>query len=302
MSENQSLNVFVAGATGYLGRHIVEECIARGWTVSALARSEKKGRALAALGATPIIAQATDPKSLAAANAMDGVDVVISALGITRQADGVGYMEVDFGANLNLLEQAMRTGARRFCYVSVFRGEQLADKSALIHAKEAFVRELRAAPVESCVIRPSAFFSDMGEIFDMARGGRAWVLGDGMQEINPISGRDLAAVCADAMTGKFEEEVNVGGPQVLTMREISRIAFDALGKPARITGVPMWLARGVGKVLPYVTPREVHGPVEMFLAMGDCSMIAPCFGEDTLREHFASLVAMDEDAPRTQQD
>lgn len=292
MFDEQPTSVFVAGATGYLGSHIVQECVSRGWETFALARSEEKGEALAKLGATPVVAQATRAESLAQVDAMAGVDVVISALGITRQSDGVGYMDVDYGANLNLLEHAMRQGVRRFCYVSVLCGAQLADRSSLIFAKESFVRALEKAPLEACVIRPSAFFSDMGDLFEMARSGRAWVLGDGTQQMNPISGRDLAVVCADTMVGDVRDEVAVGGPEVLSMRAISSLAFDVLGKDPKITGLPMWLARGVGKVLPYITPREVHGPIEMFLAMGDCSMVAPCYGSDTLREHFASLVPM----------
>ena len=304
--ERRRRKVFVAGATGYLGGHIARVCAARGWDVLALARTEQKAASLAAIGCTPVIARATEPDELV--GVMDGVEVVISALGITRQADGFGYMEVDYGANLNLLNEATRAGVERFCYVSVFRGEELATASSLIGAKEAFVRALRAVDEDptvasrACVIRPTAFFSDMGDFFQMAASGRAWVLGDGEQQVNPISGEDLARVCVATMEGELVSEIEVGGPQVLTMNEIARSAFEALQAPPKISHLPEWLARGVGKVLPWITPRSIHGPVEMFLAMGNHSMVAPfhthdhgeAFGYDTLSEHFASLAANSE--------
>ena len=45
--------------------------------------------------------KATHPESLA--GVMDGVDVTVSALGITRQVDGLTYYDVDHQANVNLL-------------------------------------------------------------------------------------------------------------------------------------------------------------------------------------------------------
>ncbi|WP_239520708.1 hypothetical protein [Pseudooceanicola aestuarii] len=44
---------------------------------------------------------------------MDGVNLVVSALGITRQKDGLGYREVDFGADMNLLREAETAGVGR---------------------------------------------------------------------------------------------------------------------------------------------------------------------------------------------
>jgi nucleoside-diphosphate-sugar epimerase len=45
--------------------------------------------------------------------------------GITRQKDGFTYMDVDYQANMNLLEQEKQSGVKRFIYVSVFNGENL---------------------------------------------------------------------------------------------------------------------------------------------------------------------------------
>lgn len=55
-------------------------------------------------------AQVTDAQQLQ--GICDGVEVVISCLGITRQRDGLSYADVDYGANLNLLLEAECAGVK----------------------------------------------------------------------------------------------------------------------------------------------------------------------------------------------
>ena len=119
-----SKRAFVAGATGYLGEFLVSEFMRRGYHVDALSRSETGAKRLAERGANPVVAQATVPASLV--GHFKHVDIVVSALGITRQKDGLSYEDVDYQANLNLLRAAEQAGVERFVYVSVFQGEALA--------------------------------------------------------------------------------------------------------------------------------------------------------------------------------
>lgn len=59
--------------------------------------------------------EVTNPASLT--GIADGIDTVFSTIGITRQRDGVGYEEVDYGGNLALLREAERAGVKQFVYV-----------------------------------------------------------------------------------------------------------------------------------------------------------------------------------------
>lgn len=77
--------VFIAGATGYLGRYLCAEYRSRGWQVRALVRDASRAQDLDADAL--IEAAATRPQTLA--GCLDGADLVVSALGITRQADAV---------------------------------------------------------------------------------------------------------------------------------------------------------------------------------------------------------------------
>jgi len=91
----------------------------------------------------------------------------------------------------------------------VFDGTNLRHLD-IVDAHEAFVDELTKSGIEFSVLRPTGHFSDMGELFEMARKGRVWLIGSGKNRVNPIHGVDLAVVCADAVESDAIEST---GPQ-----------------------------------------------------------------------------------------
>ncbi|MFK8001455.1 MAG: SDR family oxidoreductase [Polyangiales bacterium] len=275
--------IWIAGSTGYLGAFVVQECVDAGFEVDALVR--RSPERMEAMGAKAVVAEATIPASFA--HSLDGVDVVISCLGITRQKDGLSYEDVDYQANLNILEAAKSAGVGHFIYVSVFRGDELRHTS-MVGAKERFVEALRKSGIAYSIVRPTGFYSDMGEFLTMAKAGRAWLFGDGSQRLNPIHGADLAEAIV-RLVDQPTEVLNIGGPEVLTMREIAALAFEAIDEPMKVSSVPMWVARAAEHVLPSVTPRSFYGPVEMFLAAARLSMEAPCYGSRTLADYYREV-------------
>ena len=274
--------VMIAGATGYAGRHLCAEFARRGWYVSALVRNTARARDLPT--DTLVQAEATQPDTLN--GVMAGVDLVVSALGITRQTDGLGYREVDLQANLNLLRAAERSDVGRFAYLHVLHADRL-QRSAMVQAKSAFAGALRASPLPGTVIAPSGYFSDMGAFLDMARRGRVWLFGDGQTRINPIHGADLAAATAQACEAGTEWR-DIGGPDVLSQDQIAAMAFDALGKPSRITHLPDVFRRAALSALRFA-PRHVSGPAEFFLSAMAMDMVGACCGAHRLSDHFAQL-------------
>ena len=276
--------VLVAGATGYLGGHVVAELQRRGVWVRALARRPEQAQALA--GADDIfIGQVTDPATMA--GVAGGVDAVFSCLGITKPKDRAGYDQVDYAGNLALLREAERSGAGQFCYIALHNGAQLRDTVALAAAKERFVDVLRASDVRSTIVRPTGFFSDMTEFANMAARGRIFLIGDGSTRINPISGRDLASASLDAIADGTAE-LDIGGPQVLTYQEIAHLAAKAAAKPCRITHLPVSLLRGTGAVVRRTTPQRIWGPLQFFATIMTMDMVAPPHGTDDLARFFAA--------------
>lgn len=282
-SEHRMKTVFIAGATGYLGRHLCAEFGRRGWYVTALVRDKNRARHLAADAL--VAAEATRPDTLR--GIMEGEDLVVSALGITRQADGLGYRDVDYGGNLNLLREAERAGVGRFAYVHVLNADRMRHVP-LVAAKAAFVDALQASGIASTVVAPSGYFSDMADFLAMARSGRVWLFGAGDHRINPIHGADLAHAVADA-TLAGRDWLDVGGPDTYSHRELAALAFAALGRTPRITCLPDALRRAALVLLPRLTPRRIHGPAQFFLNAMATDMVGEAHGTRHLSDHFAAL-------------
>ena len=276
--------VLVAGATGYLGGFVCRELKSRGHVVRALLRSSRGLDALWASSDEIVQGKVTEPETLA--GLCDGIDVVFSSVGITRQKDGLSFRDVDYQGNLNLLREAMRAGVKRFVYVSACNGRQL-RRLDIVDAHEAFVDELEASGIDHAVLRPTGYFSDMGEILDMARRGRVWLIGDGTCRVNPIHGADLAVAGADAVEGG-PTAIDVGGPEVLSWNEAAEIAFAVLGRPARISHVPERLMWAVVRLVRLVN-RHQGELLAFFTTMATTDVVAPATGSHTLEAHYRGL-------------
>lgn len=274
--------VLIAGANGYLGRYIVKESKKQGYWVRALARDSKKLEVLDQYIDDVFIAEATRPETME--NICDGIDVVISSLGITRQKDGMSYMDVDYQANLNLLDLAVENNVEKFIYVSVLNGHLMRDLK-MVAAKELFVDKLMLSPIECTIIRPTGFFSDMYEFLKMAKKGRISLFGNGEHKINPIHGADLAKVCVNAIKHP-EKEVNIGGPDVYTYNEIARLAFSVLNKKAKISHVPIWMKDATLALMKLFTSAKTYGPFEFLMTVLTMDVVGTPYGKEELEKFF----------------
>ena len=96
---------------------------------------------------------------------------------------------------------------------------------------------------------------------------------------------DLAEACVNAVdeTGK---EIDVGGPEVLTHNQILAIAFESLGKPVKISRIPIWLRNVMLTTLRLLTSVKTYGPLEFFMTVLAMDMTAPTYGKYHLKDFF----------------
>ncbi|OEF19693.1 SDR family oxidoreductase [Aliivibrio logei] len=281
--------ILIAGSTGYLGGHIVKELLKISSDFKALGRNRAKLEAIGLRDKQMTLAEVTDAKSLV--GCCDGIDVVISCVGITRQKDGLGYMDVDFQANVNLLREAEKAGVKKFIYISAFNAQKY-KQVRLLNAKERFSESLLASTkLIPCVIRPNGFYADIEAFYTMAASGRAYVFGKGKVRLNPIHGEDLAHFCIEAIDKK-EKEFNVGGSEVLSAMDIVNLAFQAQNKKPKTTGLPDWI-RCIAVYITSKLPEKFGGPAEFFLTVMAQDMIAPKYGDHKLGEYFQAMFEKD---------
>jgi uncharacterized protein YbjT (DUF2867 family) len=292
--------VLVAGATGYLGRYVTRAFKQRGYWVRALTRSAGRLEKRGPFGAPAITAddvddifvgEATKPETLT--GLVDGIDIVFSSIGISRQRDGLSFAQVDHQANRNLIDLCRDRPIRKFTYVSMLGAEQIADL-AITRAHEAVVHDLERSGLPYSIVRPSGYFSDMGAVLDMAKRGRVYLVGDGHNEFNPIHGRDLAEVCVDAAEGS-DTVVEAGGPEILSQRDLAAIAFDVVGKPMKVTVLPAWLLGGLVRGIRLLS-TQFGDLAEFIVTSGEVDGVGPRVGRTTVREYYEALMRGDPDA------
>src|SRR3954470_19514142 len=133
------MRVFVAGATGALGRQLVPRLVARGHEVAGMTRTPAKRASLRALGAEPVVADALDPEAVSLAVAEARPEVIVHEL--TALSGSIDLRHIDRAFALtnrlrtegtdNLLAAARALGVRRFVAQS-YAGWPFERRGALV--------------------------------------------------------------------------------------------------------------------------------------------------------------------------
>jgi divinyl chlorophyllide a 8-vinyl-reductase len=230
----QDTHVVVAGATGYIGKYVVKECVRQGYKTTAVIREGSKPREDFFAGADVCIGDVTDPQSLRD-KVFGGrpVNVVISCLASRSGVKQDAYA-IDYQATKNCLDVARECGSEHFILLSAYcvRKPLLQFQNAKLKLEQ----ELReAGDIRHSIVRPTAFFKSVSGQFELVQQGWPFVMfGDGnLCRCNPISETDLASFIVNCIVekNKWNAVLNVGGPDDgLTPTQQAELLFDVLGK------------------------------------------------------------------------
>lgn len=290
MNNHTQTTVLVAGATGYLGGHVCRALKESGYRVKALARNRAGLEPVLPFVDDIFVGQATNDATLE--GLCEGVDVVFSSIGIHGSIPRkITVWDVDYGANTNILRRAQAAGVRHFIFISVMNAEVMREAIQVAEARERVGDALRDSGMTWTLLRPTGFFNDLKEFFDMIdRFGRAWLVGDGSARSNPIHGADLAGIVAQAISdSRWHNGVfDVGGPDVCSMREIVEMVFECADKPVKLHAIPPGLARVFAALI-----QPFHSGMADFLRFFMYEMlndgIGETHGDRHMRDFFAAL-------------
>jgi uncharacterized protein YbjT (DUF2867 family) len=261
------MNIVIAG-TGILGRNLIRLYLERGDRVRALSYSPRDFQGLEHPALTTVACDVTRPETLA--RVCNGMDFVISCIGITRMKNNLTHMDVDFQGNLNLLREAEKAGVKKFGFISPAGVEQGWKKVPLLEAKYRFEEELKKSSVPWLIFRSGGFFSDIARMGKTAQKGPLFVIGRGRNYFTPVDVRDLADVMVADMDKLTGQVVNVGGPEELSWNEICRACFDCYGKKPWILKFPKRLCElSLGMLKPFAKSQYAMGKLLVFMSTVD---------------------------------
>ncbi len=292
------MKVFVAGATGVLGRALVPQLVARGHEAVGMTRSASKQDLVRSLGARPVVADALDPDAVAQAVASAEPEVIVhqlTALSGKLSARDMRHPERSFAATMtnrlrteatdHLLAAGRAAGARRFVAQSfaAFRFARTGgpvqteadpldpNPPAALRAPLVGILHLERAVTtiewgEGLVLRYGGFYGP-GTAISLApdavmaapiRKRRFPIVGDGGGVWSHIHIEDAAAATAAAVEHGEPGIYNIVDDEPAPVREWLPVLASALDAKPP-RRVPRWLARLAAGEMATLMMTEVRG-------------------------------------------
>ncbi|MGA3298195.1 MAG: NAD(P)H-binding protein [Candidatus Bathyarchaeia archaeon] len=229
----------VTGATGFIGRHLVSSLVAKGGKVRALVRRPQDYKIE---GVEARRADIFDKASLPAA--LDGVNTAFYLVH-SMMNKGSEFAQMDREGALNFLNAAENSGVQRIIYLGGL-GETGPELSEHLKSRAEVGRILQSGRVRTTVLRAAIIVGPGSASWEMLRQladrlpvmtTPRWV----ETRCQPIALRDVLGY----LVGCVEEEAtsagtfDIGGPDILTYRQMMMQVAEQLGKRVRIYGIPI---------------------------------------------------------------
>ena len=259
----------VFGASGFLGRHVVQRLAAAGWQVRAAVRRPEDALFLKTMGdvgqVTPVPANIRVPASVRAAT--DGADAVVNLVGILFESGKQRFEAVHVEGARHIAEAARASECQRFVHLSAL-GASTMSPSHYGRSKAQGEEAVHKAFPEAMILRPSIVFGPQDDFFnrfaEMAllspflpvfgcpmpgfRNGRLDLYGDGGTKFQPVYVGDVA----DAVMKGIEDRstggaiYQLGGPSVYSFVEIMNLMLREIGRTRLLLPIPFWLGSLIG--------------------------------------------------------
>jgi nucleoside-diphosphate-sugar epimerase len=287
---------FVTGASGFIGGALTKRLVAEGWTVNALARSEKSAKAVRAAGATAVKGDLDDVTAMT--EGAKGCDVVFHAAAhLGEWGNASDFERVNVTGTANAVRAAKDAGVERFVHVgteaALMHGEPLVnvdetaplrpDSKALYSRTKARAEQV-ARDGGAVVIRPRLVWGAgdttiLPALADAVRRKRfAWIGGGTHRTSTTHVDNVLEGLMLGAQKGERGEAyfVTDGEPQVFREFVSRLLATQGIEAPDRSVPrvVPGALAT-VGEAAWRVLPLPGQPPVTrlaFWLASQECTI------------------------------
>jgi NADH dehydrogenase len=243
-------SITIIGGSGFVGRYVVQRLARQGWIIRVAVRRPDSALFLKPLGQvgqiTPVQANIRDDASVA--RAVAGADAVVNLTGILYESGRQTFEAVHVDGARRIAVAARAAGAGRLVHMSAI-GADPASPADYARSKAAGEAAMREAFPGATIVRPSILFGAEDEFFNrfaaMARLSPVLpLIGGGGTRFQPAYVGDVAEAIDRILempetAGKTYE---LGGPAVLTFRELMEELLRQIGRKRCLVPVPFWAA------------------------------------------------------------
>ncbi len=271
MASNLDTLVTVFGGSGFLGRSVVRALCKRDYRIRVAVRRPELAGHLQPLGRVGQIhavqANLRYPDSIGAA--MRGADVAINLVGILAPSGAQTFNAVQ-AEGAGAVANTAATAGVRMVHVSAIGADENSP-SHYARSKAAGEKAVLSALPSATIFRPSVVFGPEDEFTNrfasLAQMSPALpLIGGGLTRLQPVYVGDVATAIADAVDGKARAGATyeLGGPEVLTMREVLELILSTIERKRMLVSLPFGLAKWQALFLQFapgalkLTPDQVE--------------------------------------------
>jgi NADH dehydrogenase len=241
----------VFGGSGFVGRYAVAALAKQGWRVRAAVRRPDLAGFLQPSGRVGQIfpVQANVRYAPSVRRAVEGARAVVNSVGVLASTGRQTFRAIHVDGARAVARAAREEGATRFVHISAI-GADLKSQARYARTKaEGEAAVLEEFP-DAIILRPSIVFGPEDEFFNrfaaMARISPFLpLIGGGRTRFQPVFVGDVAAAVAACLAGagKPGTVYELGGPEVLTFRELLDLTQEWTGRSRVYLRLPFWLAK-----------------------------------------------------------
>jgi uncharacterized protein YbjT (DUF2867 family) len=217
------MTILVTGATGRVGRHVVDQLVKRGAPVRVLTRDPSKAHFPA--GVDVVQGDLLDIDALRAA--FDGVSTLFLLNAVTGD---------EFTQAIVTLNVAREAGVKRVVYLSVIHADRFVNVPHFA-VKSGAERMLQQMGFSATILRPTYFIDNEHMIKDVVLNHGVYPMPIGSKGVAMVDARDIAEVAAIELLRRDQapatlptETINLVGPDTLTGADVAAIWSDVLGR------------------------------------------------------------------------
>lgn len=256
------MTILVTGATGRVGRHVVQQLVARGADVRVLSRDPAKADFPS--GVKVAKGDLLDIDSLR--TAFSGVNTLFLLNAVTGD---------EFTQALITLNIARESGVDRVVYLSVINADRFVNVPHFA-VKFGAERMIEQMGFSATILRPSYFIDNDLTIKDVILNHGVYPMPIGNKGVAMVDTRDIAEIAAIELIRREQapaklpiETINLVGPDTLTGPDVAAIWSDVLGRPIAYGGNdPTGFEQNLAGFMPKWMAYEMRLMVERFVRDG----------------------------------
>ncbi len=271
MPSNLDTLVTVFGGSGFVGRNVVRALAKRDYRIRVAVRRPELAGYLQPMGRVGQIhtVQANIRHQGSVEAAIRDAHVVVNLVGILAEGGAQTFDAVQAEGAGTIATAAAAAGAQ-MVHVSAIGADEKSE-SAYARTKAAGEKAVLAAVPSATIMRPSVVFGPEDQFTNrfaaLARISPFLpLIGGGATKMQPVYVGDVANAVADAVDGKAKAGAiyELGGPEILSMREIMQTILAITDRERMLVSLPFGLARFQSYILQFapgalkLTPDQVE--------------------------------------------